>query len=153
MRPTQNLHFGRGEKKAPPPKIFSQSEILEEKLRREELWTNMLNMDAEKANIQAKQVFDATMNKKASSKIVKETKPADNLEDLFTSEEKRHDFMANPKIMLTYEGEIDIDEYTSWMQKLSKKKDLKVKSITFSYTGEVTHILIIWDKRFQSRNV
>ncbi len=76
----------------------------------------------------------------------------DKLEDLSTSNTKRCDYISNSRLMITYEDKIDYIKYETWIRSLSSKKRLNVDEIFFSYTGECTHILVIWSDRFHCKN-
>ncbi len=76
----------------------------------------------------------------------------DKLEDMSTSNTTRYDYIGNSRLMITYEGKIDYAKYETWIRSLSSKKRLCAKEILFSYTGECTHVLVIWNNRFQSKN-
>jgi hypothetical protein len=77
----------------------------------------------------------------------------DDIEDIPSSiNTVRYDYISNSKLMISYEGNINSKKYEKWINILSAKKNLTIKFILISHTEEHTHILVIWNSRFQSRN-
>lgn len=58
--------------------------------------------------------------------------------------------ISNTRVMLTYEIEIDGNEYSEWLVALSRSKKVIPDEIRYSYTSEVTRVLVIWNTRFRS---
>ena len=79
--------------------------------------------------------------------------PPDPLYDLPMGNKKGGEYISNAKVFLTYQSDIDKTAYAEWITSISNDKKVPIKEISLAREHGVTHILVMWEKVFRSRDV